>query len=155
MEDSGDIVQLINDHGFTVKPIEADEAGVIIDGVTRARALREWELDLVQASAANRAAQPADQEPQPDLSRPDSQVVNHQCTRCEDYKIITRATVLLVGGCEEKMHIEERWLCDRHYELLRKGTLANGRMPFCQACYKVSKSGIRSSHWADYIMKKL
>lgn len=162
MEDSTDSDQLIreiNDHGFTVKPIEADENGVIIDGNTRMGALRNWELDLIQAgldlvqdSAADRATQPADQEPQPDLSGTDSQVVNHECTRCIQEKIIVRATHVVVGGCIEHQHVNTRWLCDRHWGLLKKGCFDSNRMPYCMICYE---NGDTTTHWADYLVKTL
>lgn len=152
MEDSADIIREINDHGFTVKPIEADENGIIIDGNTRANALREWELDLVQAGAADRAAQPADQEPEPDLSGADSQTVNHECMRCIQEKIIVRATYVVVGGCIEHQHVNTRWLCDRHWGLLKKGSIDSNRMPYCMICYE---HGDTTIHWADYLVKTL
>lgn len=152
MEDSADIIREINDHGFTVKPIEADENGIIIDGNTRANALREWELDLVQAGAADRATQPADQEPEPDLSGADSQTVNHECMRCVQEKIIVRATYVVVGGCIEHQHINTRWLCDRHWGLLKMGSIDSSRMPYCMICYK---NGDTTIHWADYLVKTL
>lgn len=152
MEDSRDIVQLINDHGFTVKSIEADEAGVVIDGHTRMGALRKWELDLVQASAANRAAQPADQEPEPDLSGADSQTVNHNCQRCkQESNVSVPAQCVLVGGCIEFMHIETRWLCDGHWRKLLNGSIKNERMPYCMTCYAMK----HYNHWADYVKKEL
>jgi len=151
MADSRDIEQLIRDEGFEfeVKPVEIGEDGFIIDGNTRHRAARQWQLDV----AANLASQSADTQPELDPSGADSQTVIHACQRAggssHKYTEYRVAEYVMVSGCLEHQHINTRFFCaacKEAYERLLNTARIN---PHCRKCSDpLAKTD-------DYIIEKL
>jgi len=74
----------------------------------------------------------------------------HKCSRCGE-----PATYVIVGGCLFAMHVQARFYCRKHWDVIHRNAETEGRTDLKLTCMACHTSGRKFEKLDDYIEAEL